>query len=120
MSKLRAEKVQELIKQEISMMLISDIKDPRVKNVTVTGVEVTNDLSYAKIFVSLFGSDEEQEKSWIGLNKALGFIRSEIAKRISLRVAPTLILSKDTSGEYSSHIQELLNKIKKEDNKNDE
>ena len=119
MSKLRAEKVQELIKQEISMMLISDIKDPRVKNVTVTGVEATNDLSYAKIYVSIYGTKEEQENAWTGLNKALGFIRSEISKRIRLRVAPTLSLVKDTSSEYSSHIQELLNKIKKEDTTNE-
>ncbi len=114
MARLRVEKMQELIKQELSNMLLKDIKDPRVKFVTVTEVEVSGDLSYAKVYVSLYGSEEEQKEAWIGLNKALGFMRSEIAKRIRLRVAPILTLTKDTSMEYSSHIQELLNQIKKE------
>ena len=60
MSKLRAEKLQALIKQEMSNMMIRDVKDPRVKFVTITGVEVSNDLSYAKIYVSLYGSEEQQ------------------------------------------------------------
>lgn len=115
MSKLRVEKVQELIKQELSNMLLADIKDPRVKFVTVTAVEATSDLSYAKIYVSFYGTPQEQEDAWTGMNKALGFMRSEIAKRIRLRVAPTLILCKDTSFEYSAHIQKLLNTIKKEE-----
>lgn len=55
MSKLRAEKLQALIKQELSNMLLREVKDPRVKFVTITGVEVTNELSYAKIYVSLYG-----------------------------------------------------------------
>lgn len=114
MARLRVEKMQELIKQEISNMLLKDIKDPRVKFVTVTDVEVSGDLGYAKVYVSLYGSEEEQKAAWVGLNKALGFMRSEIAKRIRLRVAPILTLAKDTSMEYSSHIQELLNQIKKE------
>ena len=59
MTKLRVEKMQELIKQEISTMLIRDVKDPRVKGVTVTSVEVSGDLSYAKIYVSIFGSPEK-------------------------------------------------------------
>ncbi len=112
MSKLRVEKVQELIKQELSTMLLREVKDPRVKGVTVTSVEVSGDLSYAKVYVSLFGSSAEQEAAWKGLNSALGYFRSEIAKRISLRVAPILSLERDTSMAYSSHIEELLQKIK--------
>lgn len=112
MAKLRVEKVQELIKQELSTMLIRDVKDPRVHGVTVTSVEVSGDLSYAKVYVSLFGTPKEQEEAWKGLNSCLGFFRSEIAKRISLRVAPILSFHKDTSMAYSSHIEELLHKIK--------
>ena len=66
MSKLRAEKLQALIKQEMSNMMIRDVKDPRVKFVTITGVEVSNDLSYAKIYVSLYGSEEQQAAAWKG------------------------------------------------------
>jgi len=117
MTKLRVEKMQELIKQEISTMLIRDVKDPRVKGVTVTSVEVSGDLSYAKIYVSIFGSPEQQKEAWTGLQSALGFFRSEIAKRVSLRVAPILSFHKDTSIEYGSHIEELLHKIKAEEEK---
>ena len=88
MARLRVEKVQEAIKHEISKMLLHDVKDPLIQFVTVTGVE---------------------------LNKALGFMRTEIAKRIRLRFAPTLILQKDTSAEYSAHIQSILDKIKQEE-----
>lgn len=116
MARLRVEKVQEAIKNEISKMLLTDVKDPRIQFVTVTGVELTDDMSYAKVFVSLYGPEDKQEETWKALQKALGFMRSEIAKRIRLRFAPTLILTKDTSMEYSAHIQSILDKIKKEEN----
>ena len=116
MSKLRAEKLQALIKQEMSNMLIRDVKDPRVKFVTVTGVEVSNDLSYAKIYVSLYGSEEQQAEAWKGLQSALGFFRREIARRIELRVAPVLSFHKDTSMEYSAHIESILHELKTEEN----
>ena len=115
MARLRVEKVQEAIQHELSNMLLMDVKDPRIKFVTVTGVELTDDMSYANVFVSMYGTPQQQEEAWKGLNKALGFMRSEIAKRIRLRFAPTLILKKDTSFEYSAHIESLLNKIKQED-----
>lgn len=115
MARLRIEKMQNLIKQELSKIVLNDIKDPRVKLVTVTEVNLTDDLSYAKVFVSFYGNEKEQEDAWIGLNKALGFIRSEMSKKIRFRVAPKLILKKDTSLEYSSHIQVILQKINKED-----
>ena len=111
MSKLRAEKLQALIKQEMSNMLIRDVKDPRVKFVTVTGVEISN----AKIYVSLYGSEEQQAAAWKGLQSALGFFRREIARRIDLRVAPVLSFHKDTSMEYSAHIESILHELKKEE-----
>jgi len=115
MARLRVEKVQEAIQHELSSMLLMDVKDPRIKFVTITGVELTDDMSYATVFVSLYGPEEEQEAAWKALNKALGYMRSEIAKRIRLRFAPQLILKKDKSYEYSAHIETLLNKIKQED-----
>lgn len=114
MARLRVEKVQEAIQQEVSKMLLKDVKDPRIQFVTVTGVELTNDMSYAKIFVSLYGAEEKQKETWKALNGALGFIRTEIAKRIRLRITPALILQKDTSVEYGAHIDSILNKIKQE------
>lgn len=115
MARLRVEKVQQAIQQEISKMLLHDVKDPRIQFVTITGVELTDDLSLAKVYVSMYGPEEKQEETWKALNKALGFMRSEIAKRIRLRFAPTLVLTKDKSMEYSAHIQSLLDKIHQED-----
>ena len=108
MARLRVEKVQEAIKHEISKMLLHDVKDPRIQFVTVTGVELTDDMS-------MYGPKDKQDETWKALNKALGFMRTEIAKRIRLRFAPTLILQKDTSAEYSAHIQSILDKIKQEE-----
>ncbi|MBR4908213.1 MAG: 30S ribosome-binding factor RbfA [Acidaminococcaceae bacterium] len=120
MARLRVEKVQEAIQHEISNMLLLDIKDPRIKLVTITGVDLTDDMSQAKIYVSLYGSAEQQEQAWKALNKAKGFLRTEIAKRICLRFAPDLILEKDTSWEYGAHIDSLLRQIKdSEGNKNE-
>ena len=73
MARLRVEKVQEAIKHEISKMLLHDVKDPRIQFVTVTGVELTDDMSYAKIFISMYGPKDKQDETWKALNKALGF-----------------------------------------------
>lgn len=115
MARLRVEKLQEAIKQEISKIVLNDIKDPRIKFVSITAVELTDDLSFAKIYVSFYGPEAEQKEAWAALKKALGYIRTEIAKRIRLRVAPSLILCQDKSLEYSAHIQGLLQKIKSND-----
>ena len=111
MARVRVEKVQEMIKQEVSNIILNDIKDPRVKFVTVTAVEVANDLRSAKIYISCYGNSEEKVASLQGLQKALGFIRTEIAKRIQLRFAPELSLQLDNSLEYSEHIQKILREI---------
>ena len=110
---LRVEKVQELIKQELSNMLLMDVKDPRHKNVTVTDVKLTRDMSQAKVYISVYGSEAEQKEVWDALEKAVGYMRTEIAKRIRLRFAPELVLAKDASIEYGAHIDSLLNEIKK-------
>ena len=71
MARLRVEKVQEAIQHEISKMLLHDVKDPRIQFVTVTGVELTDDMSYAKIFISMYGPKDKQDETWKALNKAL-------------------------------------------------
>ncbi len=115
MGQLRVEKVQELIKQEVSQIILRELKDPRIGFVTVTQVDVTGDLRMAKIYVSLMGSDEQVKGSWEGLQAALGFIRREIGQRIRLRCTPEISFHLDKSLSYSAHIQELLSKIKAED-----
>lgn len=112
MARLRAEKLQELMKQEISKIIQSDLKDPRVQFVTVTEVIASDDLRSAKIYVSLYGEKDKQKSVWQGLERSLGFIRSEIGKRIRLRFVPELSLHEDTSLAYSEHIQKILLDIK--------
>jgi ribosome-binding factor A len=115
MGQLRAEKVQEFIKQELSKIILTELKDPRIGFITVTKVEVTGDLRYAKVYLSLMGSDEDKTVAWQALQKAVGFLRSEIGKRINLRFAPQLSLHLDETLEYSARIQELLTKINTEE-----
>ena len=115
MSQLRIEKIQELMKQEISNIILRDLKDPRIGFVTVTQVEVTRDLSQAKVYVSLMGNEKQVADCWDGLSSSLGFIRREVGHRIRLRVTPELILMIDKSLDYSEHIQKLLLQIEKED-----
>ncbi len=107
-NKLRIEKLQELIKQEMSKMLLKELKDPRIGFVTVTDVEMTGDLREAKIYVSVMGGEEQVKSSLEGLNSALGFVRREIGQRIRLRFTPEISFALDTSLDYGDHIQKLL------------
>ena len=107
MGQLRQEKIQEFIKQEISKMILTELKDPRIGFVTVTQVEASADFRSAKVYVSLLGSDDQKAETWAGLTKSLGFIRAEIGKRIRMRFAPVLSLHLDETLEYSARIQEL-------------
>ncbi len=111
MGQLRVEKVQELMKQEVSKIILQELKDPRIGFVTVTQVEATGDLRSAKIYVSLMGSEQQVRDCWEGLTSSLGFIRREIGKRIRLHFTPELSLQLDKSLDYSAHIQKLLNDI---------
>ncbi len=110
-SRLRIEKLQELIKQEVGKMLLYDIKDPRIGFVTVTDVEMTGDLREAKIFISIMGDDEKISETLEGINSALGFIRREIGKRIKIRFTPEISFALDKSLDYSEHIQKILRRI---------
>ncbi|WP_238653751.1 30S ribosome-binding factor RbfA [Paenibacillus piscarius] len=113
MSKIRAGRVGEQIKKELSQLIQSGLKDPRVGFVTVTGVDVTNDLSQAKVYLSVFGDEAQQSDSLKAIEKAGGFLRSEIGKAIRLRHTPELIFKIDESVAYGSHIEKLLGEIEK-------
>ena len=112
MTEQRAQRVAEEIKREMSDILRNEMKDPRAaKMISVTDVEVTRDLGHAKVFVSVFGSDEEQQATLATLAKAVGFVRSEIGKRIRLRRTPEISFQLDKSIAYGSHINEILRQI---------
>ena len=115
MSSLRPSRVAEEIKKEVSVVIPREIKDPRLGFVTVTGVEVTNDLRYAKIFVSILGSDEDEAKSLSALSSAKGLVRSEIGKRIRLRFTPEITFVIDKSLDKGARINELLSQVKTEE-----
>lgn len=111
MGKYRVGRVSEAIKEEVSQILREELKDPRVGFVTVTGVEVSNDLSYARIYVSIMGDSEQVQESIQALNRAVGFIRSEVGKRVRLRHTPELVFKIDESLERGYKISNLLSKI---------
>lgn len=112
MSSLRIAKVQELMKQEVSQIILRELKDPRIGFVTVTKVDITPDLREAKIYVSLMGTEEEKQASFAGLESSLGFVRREIGHRIKMRYTPQISFAVDTSLDYGTHIQSLLNGVK--------
>ncbi|WCK52853.1 30S ribosome-binding factor RbfA [Aneurinibacillus sp. Ricciae_BoGa-3] len=114
MGNVRTNRVGEQIKKELSQIIQREIKDPRVGFVTVTGVEVSGDLSQAKVFISIFGDEEKQADSLKALEKAKGFMRTEIGRRVRLRHTPELIFKVDESVEYGHRIETLLTQIKKE------
>ncbi len=108
---VRVEKLQEQIKQEVSDIILRGLKDPRIGFVTVTKVEISNDLKNAKIYISILGSKHQFEDTWQGLKHSCGFIRQELAKRIRIRFIPEIAFYPDTAMQCSAHIQELINKI---------
>ncbi|GAK02014.1 ribosome-binding factor A [Geomicrobium sp. JCM 19037] len=108
MSQMRAQRVGEQMKKEMSDILMREVKDPRVQFVTVTGVDVTGDLQQATVYVTVLGEDEEKDATLKALKKAKGFIRSEIGKRIQLRKTPEIDFSLDESIAYGNRIEELL------------
>ncbi len=112
--KQRTNRVGEQMKKELSDIIGRKMKDPRVGFVTVTGVDVSGDLSLAKVYITTLGNEEERKNTLIGLEKAAGFLRSEIGKRIQLRITPELSFEFDDSIAYGSHIEELLGQIKRE------
>ena len=115
MGQLRMERVQELMKQELSKIILQDLKDPRIGFVTVTAVDVSSDLRNAKVYVSLMGSEQQIADSWRGLQSSRGFLRRESGHRVRLRYTPELTLELDKSVDYGVHIQELLQQIKKDE-----
>lgn len=114
MAEHRLERLRELIKSEFGQMLQRDLKDPRIGFVSVTDVEVSNDCSHVKIFVSVLGDEQVQQATMAGLESAKGFIRTELGQRIRLRYTPEIHLIADQSMARGSRIMELLNEVKKD------
>ncbi len=114
----RVSRLAEEIKREVTDIVRNHLKDPRISHLTsVTEVEVSKDMRYAKIFVSVYGSEEEQVKTLEGLQSANGFIRSELGRRIRLRYLPEITFNLDTSIEQGVKISQIIDKVCDENRK---
>ena len=111
MAKERINKINEELRRELSA-IVRDLKDSRIPMMTsVVAVRVTNDLSYAKVYVSVMGDEEVQKKALAGLKSAAGFERREVGHRLTLRHTPEILFELDHSIEHGAHINQVLNDI---------
>jgi ribosome-binding factor A len=109
----RPERIAEEIRNEVSLMLAGELKDPRLASgMNVTEVRVTPDLKHVRVYVEILGTDSEREATLKGLTAASGFIRHELTERLRLRRAPEIFFVADRSEEYSQRIEYLLRQTK--------
>jgi ribosome-binding factor A len=113
-SSRRPEQVGETLRQVITDALARQVRDPRVGFVTVTAVLVSNDLSHARVMVSVPGEDAAKNRALEGLQSAAGFLRSRAAKSLTTRSVPALHFELDRGLQHAARINELLNTIRRE------
>jgi ribosome-binding factor A len=110
----RLDRVNQLIKEEISTLLQRELKDPRLGFVTVTEVETTKDLRGAKVFVSVLGDESQWKASLTALASARGFVRNWLRQHLDLRVTPEIHFRPDRSMEHAARIQSILKNVQSE------
>lgn len=112
----RTGRISEEVKREVSAIIRDDLKDPRLPPlISITSVDVTRDLRYARVYVSIMGNDEEKKNAIMGLKSAAGFIRREIGHRIQLRYTPEFLFELDNSIERGAYLTKLINDTVKEE-----
>jgi ribosome-binding factor A len=118
----RNERVAEEIKKSASQIINNELKDPRISGlISVTKVVVTKDLRNARIFLSIYGGENEKQKVFEGIKNAEGFIRKELARRVRMKFVPEISFKIDESIEYGIHIHKLLEEIhEQETDRNEE
>ena len=114
-SSRRPEQVAETLRQVITDALLREVRDPRVGFVTVTSVQVTGDLSHAKVLVSVPGEEADKARAVEGLRSAAGFLRSRVARVLTTRTVPELHFELDAGLEHAARIEELLQEIRREE-----
>ena len=110
----RSDRVSDLLHREIAEMVFRRLKDPRVENITISGVKVTDDLRNARVFFCIMGRDAEEgerKNALAGLYKAKGFMRQELGRRLSLRYVPQLEFEYDISFEYGDKMERILKEL---------
>ncbi|MGB2896588.1 MAG: 30S ribosome-binding factor RbfA [Anaerolineales bacterium] len=113
-SKARARKVGDRIREELADILVRDVADPRLTMITVTHVDVDRELAYATVFIVAGGEEERMDEVLAGLERAQGFLRSQLAARIQLRSFPQLRFRWDASHQRGMRIEEILDSLKEE------
>lgn len=112
----RLDRISEEVKREVSNIIQNELKDPRLPAlVSVTMVNVTKDLKYAKVYVSVLGNEEEKKNAISGLKSAAGFIRREVGHRVQMRYTPEIHFELDDSIEHGAYISKLINKTVNQD-----
>jgi ribosome-binding factor A len=109
----RSEMVADQVRMAMGELLLRELHDPRIGFTTVTAVKMSPDLSFARIYVSVYGDAEAKKKTMDGLHAATGFIRRELGHRLKLRLTPEIAFEYDASVEYGAHIEEVIQQIKK-------
>jgi ribosome-binding factor A len=110
----RAVRIGDQLLREIADLLLNSVRDPRAKGVTLTGVDLSNDLKYAKVYYSLIGGEKEFERIQTGLDSAKGFIKRELAGRMGLKYMPDIVFKRDLSLEEGNHMERLFERLKSE------
>ncbi|HHY62998.1 MAG TPA: 30S ribosome-binding factor RbfA [Firmicutes bacterium] len=118
MSSYRPDRVKAAIRQEVSNILQRDLKDPRLGFATVTDVDISGDLQHVKIYVSILGEEESRTETMKALESAKGYIRSEIGRRVPLRLTPEITFEYDESIERGARILKLIEEV--QSGRNDE
>ncbi len=115
MASRRNDRVRAAMRQEISNMLQRDLKDPRLGFATVTDVRVSGDLQHVQVYVSILGDDVSRQQTMEALESARGYVRSEIGRRVQLRLTPEITFAYDDSIERGARLLRLISEVQSEE-----
>jgi len=109
----KQERIERILEREISNIIRTEVKDDRLKFVTITKVSITNDLSIATVYYTVIGNEEQKQSTSTNLIAAKGFIKSSLSKKLEIRKTPDLKFKYDESLEYGDKIEQIIKKFKK-------
>lgn len=107
----RTDRIADQLRAELATLLLREVRDPRVALASVTRVQVSRDLGHARVWISVLGDDEARQNAMIGIEHAKGFLRSQIGRRLRLRVTPELAFELDRGAEYLQEMSTLLDTL---------
>ncbi|HVS12750.1 MAG TPA: 30S ribosome-binding factor RbfA [Thermoanaerobaculia bacterium] len=116
----RPERVADFLREELAQILRDEVRDPRLRDATVTTVRLSADLHHARVLVSMLGGEEDKREGLEGLRRATGFIRGRLARRITLRSVPELRFEVDHGAEHSLRISQLLDTLLPEEDEDED